>query len=172
MPDLHIRRYDPADADAVWALHVRALSHAGAYDEEFAHLDADLRAIEEAYFDVGGAFLVGEYDGELVAMGGFQPVSAAGTLAEIHAQLAHGDAAALRRMRVDPDHHRRGFGSAILEALEARARDRGFDSLTLDTTPVQEAAIAFYESHGYERRRTETFAGHEVLFYAKALGRG
>lgn len=174
MTAFHIRRYEPRDADAVWDLHVRALSAAGAYDEEFAHLDADLRRIESAYLEAGGEFLVGEYEDEdeLVAMGAFQPHDEAG------------DTAVLRRMRVSPDHHRRGFGTAILRELEARARDDGFERVVLDTTPRQEAAVAFYETHGYDlwRRETVEMGGEdagsgdaggkkelEMLFYEKWL---
>ncbi|MFB6222712.1 MAG: hypothetical protein ABEH86_03440 [Haloarcula sp.] len=50
MADLSLRRYLPADADAVWDLHERALRDAGGYDETFAHRD-----------------------GVLVTMGAFQP---------------------------------------------------------------------------------------------------
>ncbi|MCU4743178.1 GNAT family N-acetyltransferase [Halobacteria archaeon AArc-m2/3/4] len=173
MAPLRIRRYEPRDEDAVWDLHVRALSAAGAYDEEFAHLDADLRRVEAAYLDLeaGGEFLVGEYDGALVAMGGFQPSD------------ERDETAVLRRMRVAPDHHRRGFGTAILEALEARARDDGFERIVLDTTARQAAAVAFYESHGYELWRRDTLEmgdesdGEEaensetleMLFYEKRL---
>ena len=156
MTALTLRRYEPADAHAVWDLHERALRDAGGYDEAFAGRDADLGQIGERYLDAGGEFLVGERAGDIVAMGAFQP---------------HDDAVVLRRMRVDPAHQRSGYGTRILNDLEARARKRGFDRAELDTTPVQTAAIAFYEHHGYERVGREYYeqADTTLLFYEKRL---
>jgi len=153
--DLSVRRYRPADADAVWTLHERALRDAGAFDEADTYLDADLHNVAGEYLD-GGEFLVGTRDGALVAMGGFQP---------------HDDAVVLRRMRVDPAHQRRGYGTRILNGLEARARKHGFERAELDTTPVQDAAVAFYERHGYERvgREYHEATDTTTLFYEKEL---
>jgi len=163
MSELSIRQYEPGDGDAVWALHERALRDAGAYDEEYAHLDRDLRTVESAYLDAGGEFLVGEIDGKVVAMGAVQPTS------EVDHHETDPDAAVVRRMRVDPAHQRRGYGSRILRELEARAPDLGFERLVLDTTPRQEAAIALYESFGYAERRRESTPHAEMIYYAKEL---
>jgi len=174
--ELHVRRYEPRDADAVWALHERALRDIGAFDEAYAHLDADLREIEDAYLAAGGDFLVGEPatdtsdreaggdDASIIAMGGLQPATAVDH---------HGGGAAtgvVRRMRVDPSHQRRGHGRTVLETLESRARDLGFDRLVLDTTPRQTAAMALYESAGYAETRRESTPAGEMVFYAKPLG--
>lgn len=169
MTALSVRRFQPADEDAVWDLHVRALRDAGAYDEDLEELDADLHAIESAYFDVGGEFIVGTLDGEIVAVGGFQPVEAVSLLPEAIAAVATGRAAVLRHMRVDPDHQRQGYGTAILTELEDRAAEADFDEVILETTAVQTAAIAFYQAHGYEQRRRGTFGDHDVLFYGKPV---
>jgi ribosomal protein S18 acetylase RimI-like enzyme len=156
---LTIRRYEPADTDAVWDLHERALRDAGGYDEAFAHRDADLRLVRERYLDAGGEFLVGERAGDVVAMGAFQP------------HETDDEAVVLRRMRVAPAHQRSGYGTRILNDLEARARKRGFDRVELDTTPAQTAAVAFYEHHGYERVGREYYeqADTTLLFYEKPL---
>lgn len=170
-----IRPYEPTDADAVWSLHERALRDAGAFDPELTHLDADLRRIEEAYTDVGGTFLVGEADDAIRAMGAVRPLSAPPIHDESFLEAGHAahvddpdHAAALKRMRVDPEYYRQGFGSALLAELEAWARDR-FDSLVLDTTTTQGAAVAFYETHDYRRVDRETTDHGTVLFYRKRL---
>ncbi|GCF13752.1 hypothetical protein Harman_16870 [Haloarcula mannanilytica] len=159
MADLTLRRYCPADADAVWDLHERALRDAGGYDEAFAHRDADLRTIQREYLDAGGEFLVGHCDGALVAMGAFQP------------HEDDSDAIVVRRMRVDPAHQRRGYGTRVLNELEARARKRGFDRAELDTGTAQTAAMAFYEQHGYECVGEEYIepADMTLVFYEKNL---
>jgi ribosomal protein S18 acetylase RimI-like enzyme len=160
MEECSLRRYHPDDAEAVWDLHVAALSAAGAYDEALAHRDADLRAVVEEYLGTDGEFLVVEGEGgDLVAMGGFQP------------DADDEDAAVIRRMRVHPDRQRAGLGSWVLAELEARAADAGFDRLTLDATTDLGAALRFYEAHGYEERHRERVpaADTTLVVYEKEL---
>ena len=154
-----LRRYERTDDEAVRDLHERALRDAGGYDEAVAHRDADLRAIPERYLDAGGEFLVGERAGEVVAMGAFQP------------HETDDEAVVLRRMRVAPGQQRSGYGTRVLNDLEARARKRGFDRAELDTTLAQTAARAFYEHHGYERVGREYYERPDLtlVFYEKPL---
>lgn len=161
--DLTIRRYEPADTDAVWDLHERALRSVGRFDPEYAHLDADLRSIPDEYLDAGGEFLVGEVDADLVAMGAVQPLSA------VDHHETDPDTGVVRRMRVDPDVQRHGYGSQMLGRLESRAADLGFERLALDTMHDQTAAIGLYESFGYVEQRRESTPAGEMHFYAKAL---
>jgi ribosomal protein S18 acetylase RimI-like enzyme len=175
MTELTVRGFRPADRDAVWDLHERALRDAGAFDPDLTHLDDAFRRISEVYVDPGGAFLVGELEGSIVAMGAFRPLTAPKSEAGRALSYASAvddpeSAAALKRMRVDPECYRQGFGSEILAALERRASDRGIQTLVLDTTPGQTAARAFYESHGYQRvDRRETDLG-TVLLYRRYIG--
>ncbi len=50
-----------------------------------------------------------------------------------------------------PDALRRGVGSALLAALEARARAGGIRTLIAGICAENEASIRFFEKHGYER---------------------
>lgn len=43
----------------------------------------------------------------------------------------------------------RGIGSALLAALEQRARAAGFDAIWLETRAVNQRAVDFYLRHGY-----------------------
>src|SRR5690349_6283609 len=115
---LNIREYSDTDADAVWDLHVIGLEQTGSHAGH-GPWDDDLRNIRYVYLRRSGTFLVGEYEGRIVAMGALRRTSA--TSAEI------------KRMRVHPDFQRRGFGQAILRALEARAAQLGCTTLHLDT---------------------------------------
>ena len=57
-----------------------------------------------------------------------------------------------------PDRQRQGLGRRILEALEVRARELGFESVVLDTTEGQDRqAGRLYEASGYREtgRRDE-----------------
>ena len=192
---LRIRRYDPHDADPVWTLHETALRDAGTDPADVPGTD-DLQRIEAAYLDAGGDFLVGLVpssevgagadgpavgradgdgdrerrraprtdDGALVAMGGFVPNEAG------HAdERTIAGAAELHRMRVAPTHQRRGYGRALLVALEERAANRGFDVVLATTARRQSAAVAFYREEGYEPIGESTEAGYRLIHFEKEL---
>ena len=150
---LTIRRYESSDRDAVVELHRIALDLLGVYAEDRS-VDADLNHIEEVYLQ-SGDFMVGFYDGRLVAMGALRRTRA--------------DRAEIKRMRVHPDYQRRGFGQAILDALEQRARELGYKELHLDTTVQQTAAQRFYEKNGYVMVREGKIGQFDCLFYEKTL---
>ncbi|MBJ7600395.1 MAG: GNAT family N-acetyltransferase [Candidatus Nephthysia bennettiae] len=54
-----------------------------------------------------------------------------------------------KRMYVDPEYRGRGVGRAVLDALEAAARQLGVRRLVLETGVHQEAAISLYRSAGF-----------------------
>ena len=56
----------------------------------------------------------------------------------------------LTRMRVDPEWHGRGVGSALYHELEQRARYDGYDQFVLDTGIGNDVARGFYESLGFQ----------------------
>lgn len=153
--ELTIRRYEPSDAAAVWAVHERALRASPLPFVEDAPADDDLRDVAATYLE-DGEFLVGAVD-DVVAVGGFQP--------------RDGETVEIRRMRVDPEHQRRGYGRRLLTALERRACDRGYATAALETHVDLTAAQALYESAGYEEsgrdRHPET--GDEFVSYRKRL---
>ena len=151
---LHLRRYEPGDRDAVWELHLAALARSGA--EAGEEYFADLRDVERLYLEAGGEFLLGFIEGRLVAMGALRRTS-------------H-ESAEVLRMRVRPGWRRRGFGEAILEALETRAREAGFQALHLETTAQQVAARRLYEKHGFVERSRGERLGYEVVRFEKELG--
>jgi GNAT superfamily N-acetyltransferase len=148
-----IRRYEPSDHQEACALHEVALRAVNAFVEEAS--DDDLQHIEDVYLARGGEFLVGVLDGRIVAMGTLRRSS--------------GDRAEIRRMRVHPDYQRRGFGQAILSALERRARELGYTTLHLDTTTVQKAAEHLYTKNGYIEVGRGHAHGFDLVFYEKRL---
>lgn len=153
---VRFRRFTPGDADAVWALHTEALRAVDAYIEVPGYY-ADLEDVEGQYLAKGGEFLVGEYEGRVVAIGGVQ--------------LQNSAVAALRRMRVAPDLQGRGLGRELLVRLERVAAARGCTRIELDTTVNQRAAQALFASAGYRQVRRGSKGGPlETIFYEKVLG--
>lgn len=141
IPPLSIRQFRDEDKDAVWALHVGAMSALGVNTKKKSR-HADFDSITETYLKNGGDFLVGEVDGKIVAMGGLKKAEIEG-IGEIV------------RMRVDPDTQHLGYGRQILEKLETRALQLGYHTLTLSTSSLQIAALAFYPKMGYIETKRE-----------------
>ena len=151
---LEIRRYQDIDNASVWELHHRALGPTGAFFRD-GKWDEDLRDIENQYINNNGEFLVGVLDNKIVCMGAFRKKS--DTLAEI------------KRMRVHPNYQRRGFGQTILNKLEAKAIELGYQELCLDTTTKQKPAQKLYEKNGYIEVGREKIPEFELILYRKEL---
>jgi len=110
-----------------------------------AALDRDLEArypglpihgIDASNFRAtGGVFLVGRFTGAAVACGALRPMEAG--------------AVEIKRMYVRDAYRSRGFGRAMLRALEQIAARRGYRRIRLETGGGQPEAIALYESAGY-----------------------
>jgi ribosomal protein S18 acetylase RimI-like enzyme len=161
--DLLIRRYHPADLPTIWSLS--QIPHLGETADPTAPLALpprtdpgpfdDLRNIEAAFVACGGDFLVAEFAGHVVAMGGIVP-------------RGNGQAEVLR-VRVHPALRRRGVGRAIMTALEQRAAELGLCELHLDTTVGQPEALAFYSALGYQEVGRQRFPHWELVFFAKRI---
>jgi GNAT superfamily N-acetyltransferase len=124
----------PADVDVVVASGL------------LTELDADLlsrypgepvNGIEPAAFrQAGGYFVLGHLDDELAGCGAFRPYGPA--------------TVEIKRMYVRAPFRGKGIARAVLAALEAEARKRGFTESILETAFRMPEAIALYKSCGYQ----------------------
>ncbi|MEU6785234.1 GNAT family N-acetyltransferase [Nonomuraea angiospora] len=153
--NLEIRRYRWSDLDIILALHRISLSEVGLVPGDGVYYDDDFPRIQEIYLGCGGDFLVGEVDKRVIAMGGLKPVDTA--------------TAEMCRLRVHPEFQRRGFGAAMLLALERRAAELGFERVRGDTTLSQEAALALYEREGWRELSRQRVGDHTVVYLEKRL---
>lgn len=83
-----------------------------------------------------GVFLVARQDGRAVGCGAIR--------------MLDGAAAEAKRMYVDPTLRGQGVGRAVLERLEAMARERGARRLVLETGVHQAQALALYRRAGFK----------------------
>jgi GNAT superfamily N-acetyltransferase len=150
-----IRRYEPADREAVRKLHDEALNDVGAHLGR-GSWDSDLDAIESVYLRAGGEFLVGVLEGEVVAMGALR--------------LDPDGRAWITRMRVSPRLQGRGIGQTLLDRLHRRAAELGHRTLHLDTTVGQTAARRLYVRNGYREIGRGTVGPYECLYYERTSG--
>lgn len=77
----------------------------------------------------------------------------------------------VKSMRTAPGHERRGVGRALLDAIVAEARARGFSALRLETGtgPEFAAANALYDRNGF--RDAEPFGGYPDSSFTRFLAR-
>jgi GNAT superfamily N-acetyltransferase len=155
MGRLVLRSYRRGDQDAVAELHRQGLAQVGLHPGDGVYYDDDLPHIEEIYLRQGGEFLVGELDGEIVAMGALRRVDA--------------QAAELVRLRVHPAMQGRGYGRQLAEALEQRAVELGCAVLRGDTTVGQVAAIGLYQALGWRETGRAVIGGIENIYGEKWL---
>jgi len=154
---LSIRPYEPADADAVVAVHEAAFRASNIEFVEGTAVDEELQDVSDAYLEGGHTFLVGTVDDAVVATGGYRSKS------EGVAEVGH--------VRVHPNHQREGYARKVLAALEERALAEGFETFVLETHEDLVAAKGLYEDLRYDLDHTEPHpvTGDEMLHYRKSL---
>jgi RimJ/RimL family protein N-acetyltransferase len=151
-----VRPADPADAAAL----VELASAVGAEPEGWLISDATWRSVgeERRYLRAirrhpDAVVLVAEESGQIVGRLSISrdPHPASRHVADLGLMVAAG-------------HRRRGVGRALLQAAEDWARGAEIRKLELHVFPYNEAAIALYESCGYERE------GYRRAHYRRAGG--
>lgn len=172
--DLRIRRYRAADHGVVMALHQEGLAQVGLRPGDGVYYDHDFFQMEAIYLRNNGEFLVGELDRGVVAMGGLRRADLIpGGHARAYGGYAPGnptlDAAEMVRLRVLPSVQRRGYGTALVQALEERAREYGYRILRADTTELQAPALALYRKFGWTETRREPIGGIVNIYIEKPL---
>lgn len=173
--ELLIRRYTPRDHAVVLDLHRQGLAQVGLRPGDGVYYEHDLFRIEDIYLRRTGEFVVGELDGRIVAMGGLRRADIIATgLTRAHGGHAVGlpprtEVAEMVRLRVDARVRRRGYGSAIVAALEERAVELGYRVLHCDTTHLQRPAMRLYLRAGWRETRRELIGGITNVYFEKRL---
>ena len=144
---IDIRRFQDGDGERVRELNAAAMATTPEWIADMP--DEDLDAVQDHYLPDDSEFLVGTVDGRIVAMGAYTPPD---EWKREYVELEDG-VAELTRMRVDPECHGQGFGTAIYGELAQRAQGDGYRGFVLDTGAENEAARGFYETLGFESQR-------------------
>jgi ribosomal protein S18 acetylase RimI-like enzyme len=145
-----IRDFKASDQAACHSLYIEGLVSGKNADNDTA---MDIDAIEQAYMRPGSHCWVGEAeDGKVVAMIGVQ-----------HHDAGVGE---IRRLRVHPDHRRRGIGQALVETAIKFCREQNYLKVCLDTFMEQGAAIQLFEKFGFRHNRTRRVGDKDMVdFY-------
>lgn len=155
--DLTVRDFRDSDTEAVLAVNEDSFRDSKMAFVEGSAIDEELQDVTASYLDGGGTFLVGTVDGEVVATGGYRPEDV--------------DTAEVGHLRVHPTYQRRGYAAAVMDEIEARALEEGFETLVLETHEDLVAARALYDGRGYSiyRRESHPVTGDEMIHYRKEL---
>jgi GNAT superfamily N-acetyltransferase len=146
-----IRRYVDADHAAVQDLFIRVNAELAppelreAFEGYVAvSLRDEIGRLADYYSERHGSFWVACDGAQLAGMFGLERVGSA--------------AAELRRMYVDAAYRKCGLARMMLKHAEERCSEAGTRVLTLSTSELQQAALAFYRKAGYRLVREETGA--------------
>ena len=139
---LIVRQFKVPDDIASW-LNLRERAVAGLTPEPRAWLHDDFRRemLDKPWWDVERNWLAFQQNAPNVPIG-------AVTLAVREGEAAR--AAVVHWLLVDPAWRRRGVGRLLMLHLERAAWDAGWREVQLETHAGWSAAVAFYQSIGYE----------------------
>jgi ribosomal protein S18 acetylase RimI-like enzyme len=70
---------------------------------------------------------------------------------------------------VAPERWRQGIGRRMTQTAIAWACDQGYESMILDTTPQQQAAVALYESMGFKEIGRSRFREYDLVWFRLVL---
>lgn len=153
----NIREARAADLETVRTLlleYARSLPFA----LDFQRFDDELAALPVPYVRPRGLQLLVESNGVVSGIGAYRPLG--------------DDVAEIKRMYLRPAARGRGSGSALLDALIARAAADGYSRLRLDSHRASmHSAIALYGSRGFvEIDAYGPDLGGALVFFEKTLG--
>lgn len=143
-----IREFSPPDLAACQVLYRDGLL-GGAIPENDTGMD--IHDIAAAYAPPENRFWVAVVDSQVVGMIGVQH----------HDQ----DVGEIRRLRVRPDHQRKGIGKALIETAVKFCQDRAYLKITLDTFMDRDAAISLFKKFRFTHSRSKHMAGKELMYF-------
>ena len=149
---MKIRSYQEKDLPEILDLHKKAMQAVGAYKGD-GPWDDDLKNIAENYRE--GAFIVGEEDGRILAMGAIRKIDR--------------HTCEVKRMRTDPEFQGKGYGKAILSELIRSAKEKDYRKMILETSDKQIAAINLYRNSGFSEYKQENIDGFNCTWYQLEL---
>ena len=168
-PDLsrlyRIRPFDEADGPVCRSLYRDGLL-GGRLSENDSALD--INDIRSAYLlDPLNGFWVAEVTDAVSELAewvppGTKPGCLVGMVGVQHHEEGIGE---IRRLRVHPDHRRRGLGSRLLETAIRFCRDSGCLKVQLETFVDREAATRLFERFRFRHGRTRRIGEKDLLYF-------
>ncbi|MFC3929030.1 GNAT family N-acetyltransferase [Streptococcus caprae] len=149
---MHITSIQTSEDAAVAGLIRQSLEAEGLAIPGTAYFDPQLDHLTSYYADLDrSAYFIGKVDGQVVACGGFGPVT--------------DEICELQKLYVDVAFRRQGLARQLLEVIEDAARQSGYSQIYLETTGRLEAAHQLYQQCGYSQlsKPIANDAGHHSM---------
>jgi putative acetyltransferase len=139
---LILRPIHPADNPALAKIVVSVLAEFGISGEGFACNDPELTSLSTVYQDDDSAYWVAQESttGEILGGGGFTRLK--GTSVEE-------GICELQKYYFLPPARGQGLGKVLLEKTIEAAREKGYQYMYLETTPMMQQALKLYENNGF-----------------------
>lgn len=134
MREFTFRDISPEDPEIQPVLAGLFAEYSALYGDYFAGHQEQERV--EWYLPPQGLFIVLECDGEIIAMGAYKPCDTR--------------TAELKRIWTRRDLRRQGLAVMVLQELERRAQQAGYQRLFLTTGFRQPQAVRLYTAHNYQ----------------------
>lgn len=132
-----LRPIQSKDNQAIAQLIRSSLEAFGLDKPGTAYYDPQLNQLTEYYAGLAkSAYFVIEHEGQILACGGFGPVS--GKIAE------------LQKLYVAAEHRGKGLSSLLLTKIFDLAKREGYEKLYLETATELASAVAVYEHFGFK----------------------
>jgi len=140
---------------------------------------ADLAAIERIVSDAYRVYIerIGKPPGPMLDDYSAHLRNHAAWVAEVGDQVAgvlilidETDHLLLDNVAVDPSHHGRGIGRALLNFAEQEAVRRGYREITLYTHEKMSENLAMYSALGWVETERREQNGYQRVFFHKSLG--
>ena len=135
--DFLIRSWETRDRADAFHLISDILAEYGLKCEPYG-ADRDVYDVELYYHNKGGEFWVVEREGEIVGTAAYYPIGRGKNAVEI------------RKMYILAASRGQGLGKFLLQELESKIADRGFDEIWIETATVLKEAVKMYENCGYQ----------------------
>jgi putative acetyltransferase len=158
---LHLRPIQPTDNPQVAHVIRTVMTEFGAVGQGYSIEDPEVDAMYEAYDAPRSIYYVIESDGKVVGCGGIAPLNG-------------GDAGTceLKKMYFLPEARGKGLGKQLIAQLEQDARERGFNTIYLETIERMATANVLYNKMGFlplDGQMGNTGHSSCGLFYAKQV---
>lgn len=129
------------------------------YDAVSVVVREDRERFEREYFGDGAGVWLARTGPEVVGCIALRPLEASPKTGEV------------KRLYVKPPARGQGIAEMLLDALEDYAAQAGYDELYLDSKDDLEAAIRFYENHGYAHCDRYNDNPQATIFMRKRIAR-
>jgi ribosomal protein S18 acetylase RimI-like enzyme len=165
MSDYYIRPYAPEDQPGIEWLYARTPPAGRTYVRP-QPLAPDLGAID-ANYDAFWVAVEPTAEGDaIVGMAGLERIAEHQVGAPVPDFIERSRPTAnLHHVIVAPERQRRGIGRELMRTATEWARSNAFEAAVLNTTPQQEAAVAFYHALGFSEVGRSMIGRYELIWF-------